>query len=165
VVLKEQSMIDASILAVQKPVEIDLNLGANKRLNQMIDLPENPLWLKQIWILLRRNFQEQIHLSQVIVTSLIQTILISILVGCVFLQIGTTQSSIIRRSPALFFCVINQGVFGALMVINSFPVERALSLRERASGTYYASAYFTAKVFADTLVQAPIPIIFVSFLF
>ncbi len=158
-------MIDASILAVQKPVEIDLNLGANKRLNQMIDLPENPLWLKQIWILLRRNFQEQIHLSQVIVTSLIQTILISILVGCVFLQIGTTQSSIIRRSPALFFCVINQGVFGALMVINSFPVERALSLRERASGTYYASAYFTAKVFADTLVQAPIPIIFVSFLF
>jgi ATP-binding cassette subfamily G (WHITE) protein 2 len=158
-------MIDASILAVQKPVEIDLNLGANKRVNEMIDFPENPLWLKQIWILLRRNFQEQIHLSQVIVTSLIQTILISVLVGCVFLQIGTSQSSIIRRSPALFFCVINQGVFGALMVINSFPVERALSLRERASGTYYASAYFTAKVFADTLVQAPIPIIFVSFTF
>jgi len=58
--------------------------------------------------------------------------------------------------------VINQGVFGALMVINSLPVERALSLRERVSGTYFASGYFTAKVIADTLVQAPVPIIFVS---
>ncbi|CAF4717710.1 unnamed protein product, partial [Rotaria sp. Silwood2] len=43
-------------------------------------------------------------------------------------------------------------IFDALMVINSFPVERTLSLREQASGTYYASAYFTAKIVADTLV-------------
>jgi ATP-binding cassette subfamily G (WHITE) protein 2 len=48
------------------------------------------------------------------------------------------------------------------MLINSFPVERALTLRERASGTYFASAYFTAKIIADTLVQLPVPIIFVS---
>ena len=53
-------------------------------------------------------------------------------------------------------------MFGALMVINSFPVERALTLRERASGTYFASAYFTAKIIADILVQLPVPIIFVS---
>jgi hypothetical protein len=37
-------------------------------------------------------------------------------------------------------------------------------IRERASGTYYTSVYFTAKAFADTSVQASIPIIFVSFL-
>jgi hypothetical protein len=37
-----------------------------------------------------------------------------------------------------------------------------LTLRERASGTYFASAYFTAKVLADTLIQIPVPIIFVS---
>lgn len=29
---------------------------------------------------------------------------------------------------------INQGIFGALGVINSFPSERVLTLRERASG-------------------------------
>jgi len=51
VLLKEQSLIDASILAVQKPVATDRSLGANKRADQLINLPANPHWLKQIWIL------------------------------------------------------------------------------------------------------------------
>ncbi|CAF4219034.1 unnamed protein product, partial [Rotaria sp. Silwood2] len=157
---EKQTDVDKLILAVQAPVEIDLNMGAHKRIAQMADLPKNPLWITQFFILLRRNFQEQIRSSKIIVTSVIQTIIIAILIGCVFLQIGNGQSSILRRSPVIFFCAINQGIFGALMVINSFPVERALSLRERASGTYYASAYFTAKILADTLVQAPVPVLF-----
>ncbi len=64
-------------------------------------------------MLSRRNFQEQIQLSQVIVTSLFQTMLNSLLVG------------LIRRSLALFFDVINQCIFGVFMIINSFPAERA----------------------------------------
>lgn len=150
------------IKSVQTPINIDLNMGANKRVLQFRDLPMTQTWFQQFFILLQRNFQEQMRSSKIIITSLIQTILIAILIGCVFLQIGTGQSSIVRRNPVIFFCAINQGVFGALMVINSFPTERALSLRERASGTYFASTYFTAKILADTLVQAPIPIIFVS---
>jgi ATP-binding cassette subfamily G (WHITE) protein 2 len=88
-----------------------------------------------------------------------------ILIGTVFLRIGNTQRSIVRREPVLFFCCINQGVFGALTVINSFPVERTLTLRERASGTYFASAYFIAKILSDMIVQLPIPIIFVCLIF
>ena len=137
-------------------------MGVNKRLVQMNNLPINPAWHKQVRILLRRNFQEHIRESQVLITSLVQTIVIAALIGTVFLRIGQTQQSIVRRGPVLFFCAINQGMFGALMVINSFPVERALTLRERASGTYFASAYFIAKIVADTLVQIPVPIIFVS---
>jgi ATP-binding cassette subfamily G (WHITE) protein 2 len=45
-------------------------------------------------------------------------------------------------------------------VINSFPSERLLVLRERAAGTYYASAYFMAKITADFTTQLPIPLIF-----
>jgi hypothetical protein len=149
-------------LAVQSPVKIDLNMGAQKRIGLMTDLPKNPFWWTQFLVLLRRNFQEQIRSSQIILTSIIQTIIIAVLIGCAFLQIGMTQSSTLRRSPVIFFCAINQGIFGALMVINSFPVARALSLRERATGSYFASTYFTAKVLADTLVQAPVSIIFVS---
>jgi len=128
----------------------------------MANLPLNPTWIKQIEILFRRNLREQSRRLNVIIISLIQTIIMAVLVGTVFLNIGHTQKSIVRREPVIFFCIINQGVFGALMVINSFPVERTLTLRERASGTYFASAYFTAKIIADTLVQLPVPIIFVS---
>ena len=45
-------------------------------------------------------------------------------------------------------------------MINSFPGERALALRERAAGTYHASSYTLAKMTAETVVQLPLPIIF-----
>lgn len=94
-------------------------------------------------------------------TSIIQTIIIAFLFAIVFIRIGNDQSSITRRTPALFFTVINQGIFGTIMVINSFPIERELTLRERAAGTYCASAYFIGKTLSDILFQLPIPIIFV----
>jgi hypothetical protein len=162
--LEQQAATDAALINVQAPLAIDLNMGVNKRLIQMNTTTLNPTWIKQVHILLQRNFQEQFRQSKIILISLIQTILMAILIGTVFLRIGLTQASNLRREPVIFFCAVNQGVFGALMVINSFPVERALTLRERASGTYFASAYFIAKILADTLVQLPIPIIFVSIL-
>ncbi len=140
-------------------------MGVNKRLSQMNNLPLHPTWFTQVQILLRRTFQEQFRQKSIILTSLIQTIVMAILIGTVYLKIGNAKSSIVRREPALFFCAVNQGVFGALMVINSFPVERTLTLRERASGTYFASAYFTAKILAETLIQIPVPIIFVRMRF
>ena len=65
------------------------------------------------------------------------------------------QKSYVRRQPALFFFCINQGTFAGLQLINSFPAERALMLRERAAGSYYASAYFLAKSLVDTLIVLP----------
>lgn len=159
---EDQMSVDRAITAAQAPVTVDLNMGVNKRLAQMSNLPLNPKWHKQVRILLRRNFQEHWRQSRVIFTSLIQTVIIAVLIGTAFLKIGQSQKSTVRRQPVLFFCVVNQGIFGALMVINSFPMERALTLRERASGTYLASAYFIAKIVADTLVQIPVPIVFVS---
>ena len=160
--LEQQAAIDAALINAQSPLHVDLNMGVDKRLVQMNNIQPQPTWIKQVQILLQRNFQEQFRQSKIIITSLIQTILIALLIGAVFFKIGTAQKSIVRRGPMIFFCAVNQGIFGALMVINSFPVERALTLRERASGTYFASAYFTAKIIADTLVQIPVPIIFVS---
>ena len=191
-------------------------------------------WWGQFAILFRRTLKEQWRKRGMLMTQLVQSIIIAILIGTVFLQIGTSQTSTTRRQPVLFFCAVNQvgavggsrqvsvspkhasslspldsappvsstmpvdrcklavlplsfyvvcshsdqqlpqrqraslsplsllfqGVFGALIQINSFPSERALSLRERAAGTYYASAYFLAKTTAETFTQIVTPIIF-----
>jgi hypothetical protein len=159
--LEQQTAVDDAIIQAQPPLHIDLNMGVNKRAVQINNFQPNPTWIKQVEILFRRNLRDQSRRLNVMVISIIQTIIMAVLVGTVFLNIGHTQNSIVRREPVIFFCMINQGVFGALMVINSFPVERTLTLRERASGTYFASAYFTAKIIADTLIQLPVPIIFV----
>ncbi|CAF1270354.1 unnamed protein product [Rotaria sordida] len=158
--LEQQAAVDEALIKAQPPFDIDLNMGVNKRLALMANLPPNPTWLKQVQILFRRNLREQLRKIHIVITSILQTVIMAVLIGTVFLKIGTTQKSIVRREPVIFFCAINQGVFGALTVINSFPVERTLTLRERASGTYYASAYFIAKILSDTLVQLPIPILF-----
>lgn len=159
--LEQQAANDAALVKAQPPLDIDLNMGVDKRAILMTNLPKNPPWHKQVRILFRRNLREQSRKINIIITSILQTVIMSVLIGTVFLRIGHTQTSIVRREPVLFFCAINQGVFGALTVINSFPVERTLTLRERASGTYFASTYFTAKILSDMLVQLPIPIIFV----
>ncbi|GIM12604.1 hypothetical protein Vretimale_15949, partial [Volvox reticuliferus] len=124
-------------------------------------LPRDTIpWHKQFRVLLRRSLKETWRKRNATYVLLAQTVIMAILIGTVFLRIGTSQTSVTRRQPVLFFTVINQGMFGALIVINSFPSERMLSLRERAAGTYHVSAYFLAKITAETVSQLPAPILF-----
>eukprot|EP01126_Amoeba_proteus_P060970 TRINITY_DN8131_c0_g1_i35.p1 TRINITY_DN8131_c0_g1~~TRINITY_DN8131_c0_g1_i35.p1 ORF type:complete len:617 (-),score=126.37 TRINITY_DN8131_c0_g1_i35:111-1895(-) len=135
----------------------DLTLGSGKP----DFLPRDTVpWYRQFAILFDRSMKEQIRKWDVFVVQLVQAVLIAILIGTVFLKIGISQASVTTRQAVLFFCCINQGVFGALIVINSFPGERTLILRERMAGTYYSSAYFVSKSCVDSVTQAPIPIIF-----
>jgi len=124
-----------------------------------ITTPRTPWW-DQFKTLLKRSFKDSLRNKKMWASQIIQTAIIAVLIGTVFLQIGQTQSSTTRRQPVLFFCVVNQGVFGALIVINTFPSERKIVLRERAAGTYYSSAYFMAKIASDTVLQLLMPILF-----
>ena len=74
-------------------------------------------------------------------------------------DIGSGQSSLPKRGPSLFFSVISQGVVASFLSVYSFPLERALMLRERAAGSYACSTYFLAKTTADILLLLPCPIL------
>ncbi len=52
------------------------------------------------------------------------------------------------------------GVVASLQGTHSFPLERALMLRERSAGSYHVSAYFLSKTCADLLAQISAPIAF-----
>eukprot|EP01126_Amoeba_proteus_P060968 TRINITY_DN8131_c0_g1_i21.p1 TRINITY_DN8131_c0_g1~~TRINITY_DN8131_c0_g1_i21.p1 ORF type:complete len:289 (-),score=55.51 TRINITY_DN8131_c0_g1_i21:12-878(-) len=96
----------------------DLTLGSGKP----DFLPRDTVpWYRQFAILFDRSMKEQIRKWDVFVVQLVQAVLIAILIGTVFLKIGISQASVTTRQAVLFFCCINQGVFGALIVINSFP--------------------------------------------
>ncbi|KAJ1628748.1 P-loop containing nucleoside triphosphate hydrolase protein [Pavlovales sp. CCMP2436] len=114
----------------------------------------------QFSVLFRRKMLKIWRKRELLQIQAAQTTLMGLLVGCTFLLVGDTQESIDKRQSLMFFCVINQGVFSALMVVNSFPQERALSLRERAAGTYTASAYFLAETTAETMPYAAFPTMF-----
>jgi ATP-binding cassette subfamily G (WHITE) protein 2 len=120
-----------------------------------------PGWFSQVKILLHRNMKLLLKHYDRILMNIISSGLIGIFVGLgVWRNIGNTQSSQQYRSPALFFSVMSQGIVSSLQGMHSFPLERALVLRERAAGTYSASAYFVSKTLADWSFQLIPPIIY-----
>jgi len=137
--------------------KVDLSMGQNRP--RFLPRDQTP-WTQQFFVLFRRSMKEQWRKRDIIAVLMAQSVVMAILIGTVFLKIGTGQDSIVRRAPVLFFCCINQGIFGSLLTINSFPSERVLVLRERAAGTYFVSAYFLAKTTAETLTTLGSPIVF-----
>jgi len=117
-------------------------------------------WFQQFCVLAQRSFKDTIRNRTTIAAQVLQNIIVAVLIGTVFYDIGSDQKSMVKRMPVMFFCAINQGVFGALIVINSFPSERKIVLRERAAGSYFVSAYYMAKIFAETFLQFTSPVIF-----
>ena len=153
---------DDALMGIYQPEQLDNESIERKRLEgySQLDIHRRASWLHQFAVLLRRTWINCSRDYGIILTLLLQNIIIAFLIGGVFFQIGNGQESVIRRSPALFFTVINQGMFAALSVINSFPSERLLVLRERAAGTYNVSAYFLAKNMVDAAIQLSGPIFF-----
>jgi len=148
---------DKMIFKPISPDQFDYQLGSDIPLE--VNRGRVP-WKDQLQILCRKNVKEQRRKVSVLMVALIQNVALAILIGGVFLHIGKSQKSVTRRQPVLFFCCVNQGITGAMVVLNSFPSERALSLRERAAGTYYASAYFLSKSLVDSVIQVITPIVF-----
>eukprot|EP01102_Stenamoeba_stenopodia_P007561 TRINITY_DN211_c0_g2_i1.p1 TRINITY_DN211_c0_g2~~TRINITY_DN211_c0_g2_i1.p1 ORF type:complete len:633 (-),score=130.70 TRINITY_DN211_c0_g2_i1:224-2122(-) len=130
---------------------------AYKQLGQKIDaLPPTKQkvmprtsWLRQFFILLHRATVSNIRNYWVFVACMGQAIIMGLLIGFVWRSLELDIPDMNRRLPLLFFVAINQGIFGIFIMVNLFPAERVVVLRERASGMYYASAYFLAKSVAE----------------
>ena len=118
-------------------------------------------WIKQFSILLRRNIKYHIYNWKLIVINTLSTIIVSFFVCMsVWNSIGNNKKSAALRQAALFFSVINQGIVSSLQGTHSFPLERNIMLRERASGAYKVSAYFVAKTIGDMIFQIISPILY-----
>jgi ABC-type sulfate/molybdate transport systems ATPase subunit len=83
-------------------------------------------WHQQFYVLLHRSMRLALRERFLIIMQVVQTVLMAVLIGTAYLFLPDTLSGYSRQSSALFFCAINQGMFGALMTINTFPVERVV---------------------------------------
>jgi len=139
-------------------VPVDLKIGADKPAFRAY---QRQPWYAQFAILFRRSLHSHMRRWDVLAMNLLVTVLIAVFTCMsVWEDIGTHKLSGSKRQAALFFCVIHQGIVASLQGSHSFPLERALMLRERAAGSYQVSAYFVAKTVADMSVQLVSPVIF-----
>lgn len=145
--------------AAYKAPDVDLQENSDQ---PVVATPKPPLpWITQFNVLLARALKEQWRKRAQLGVQIAQSFVIAVLLACAFRKLDGSNRSQRNRTSSLWSCIVNQGIFGALAAINSFPSERALALRERAAGMYCASAYFMAKSAADLWSQTITPVIFV----
>ena len=146
-------------------VPVDLEMGTS--------LPQfhaSPLalqsWCRQFTVLFQRCMMQYLRRVDLIVMNLALTVILSVFISCgIWHQIGTNQSSVAVRTPSLFFACVTQGIVASLQTISSFPIERAIILRERAAGAYNVSAYFMARTCADFLTTSWGPTLFCAIVY
>jgi len=89
-----------------------------------------------------------------------QSLVVSLLVGLIYLRLGNTQEDVMNKMGAAFFIVINQCILGMFSVLQVFPLELPIFLREYTSGAYRTDSYFLARTMCEIPIQFVFPIIY-----
>eukprot|EP00759_Apiculatamorpha_spiralis_P004241 PhF_6_TR12568/c1_g1_i8/m.19718/K05681/ABCG2, CD338; ATP-binding cassette, subfamily G (WHITE), member 2 len=139
--------------------QVDTKRGQERKVTYLRDVaPFNiqvKISMKKSRFVLRRRQKEWY-------TGVLINIINAVLIGTVYLQVGTGPTSNVKRLPALFFVVVNQASFGAITSISIFPSERLVILRDRATGNFNALPYYIGKVIVEAAWRLPMPILFCS---
>ncbi|XP_074659151.1 protein white-like isoform X2 [Tubulanus polymorphus] len=97
-------------------------------------------------------------------TRLIQTIVISLVVGLLFMSEGGSslnEVAILNINGALFYMAIFSTFRNLMGVISVFPTEMPLYFRDYSNGMYRPIIYFTCKSLAELPIFIGLPALFV----
>lgn len=84
---------------------------------------------------------------------LIQAVVLGVLIGILYLQIGDDQKSVQSKAGALYLILMNQIMAGMNGVLQSFVAEIAIFRREQQGRLYSPLAFFLAKTLSDLPFQ------------
>jgi ATP-binding cassette subfamily G (WHITE) protein 2 len=148
----------AQVKRLEVPINLDFGLDKNDFKMRAVQP-----WAWQFCVLFHRNLMEKVRRWDIFAMNIFITCIVATFIGMgAWHQIDRYQTAVNKniRNGILFFCVIHQGVVSSLQGTYSFPLERALMLRERAAGSYYVSSYFLSKTTVDTMFQVVPAVVF-----
>ncbi|CEL98098.1 unnamed protein product [Vitrella brassicaformis CCMP3155] len=119
-------------------------------------------WPMQFMVLLNREMKMTSRDPVLTVARLGQTLILGLLVGLIFYQLGDGQRSVQDKNGGIFFIVTNQSIMGIFGVLQVFPMERPIAMREHESGSYSTTAYFLCKILSNIPFQIIFPALFCS---
>ncbi|KAI9201357.1 hypothetical protein LWI28_022131 [Acer negundo] len=114
-------------------------------------------WLNQFSILLQRSLKERKHES-FNTLKVFQVVTASILAGLMWWH--SDYRDIQDRLGLFFFISIFWGVLPSFTSVFAFPQERAIVVKERASGMYTLSSYFMSRIIGDLPMELILPTVF-----
>eukprot|EP00095_Tigriopus_kingsejongensis_P010869 maker-scaffold864_size87066-snap-gene-0.21 protein:Tk10869 transcript:maker-scaffold864_size87066-snap-gene-0.21-mRNA-1 annotation:"protein white" len=124
--------------------------------------PYKATWWQQFRALLWRSFISVIKEPMIIQINLIQTIVISLILGIIYMDQDYNQVGAANINGALFIIITNLNFANVFAVINVFCLELPIFKREHFNGNYRVDTYFITKQLAELPFFLVTPIIFVS---
>ncbi|CAF1011653.1 unnamed protein product [Adineta ricciae] len=116
-------------------------------------------FLPQMLILYSRSFRLT-GKAQFTLLNFIQSIVLAIISGLCWLRMEFREDTIPDRSSFIFFLMTFWPLHTLMMGLLSFPFERGVIEKERASGAFRLSAYFVAKSLAEAPLKLVLPTMF-----
>jgi ABC-type multidrug transport system ATPase subunit len=91
--------------------------------------------------------------------NLVETLGLAIICGSVWWQVPNTESAYTDKVSLLFFLMLFWPLHAQFQATQQLPMERPILVKERNSGSYRLSAYFTAVTLASGPLSLILPII------
>lgn len=114
-------------------------------------------WFNHFTVLMQRSLKERKH-EAFNSLRVFQVISAAILSGIMWWH--SDFENIQDRLGLLFFIAIFWGVLPSFNSVFAFPQERAILMKEQASGMYTLSSYFMARVVGDMPMELVLPTVF-----
>jgi len=111
----------------------------------------------QLSVVSTRAIKNLIRNPKIGVSQLGVNILLSVIIGLIYLQLDKGTSGLQNRQGVFFFLAMNM-IFGNMNAVQIFIEERNFFIHECASGYYRVSSYFLSKVVCDLLPMRIVPI-------
>ena len=113
----------------------------------VVVFPNNPF--TEFGLLLRRAWKQQSRDILPIAITVVQTVVVGFILAAIYSDMGSSATPVQDELGILFFvCIFS--AFGAMFqALNTFPTDRAVVNRERASKMYHVLPYYVARFICD----------------
>ncbi|KAK1942573.1 Protein white [Phytophthora citrophthora] len=114
----------------------------------------------QVGVLAHRNVVRFVRDRIGFRAAIFQTLIVSLIVGLIYLQLDLNQKGIQNFTGGFFFLIVNQTFGSANPVFISVPMELPIIIREYRAGLYHLFSWYFAKNVSEIPMQIILPIIF-----
>lgn len=119
-------------------------------------------FLTQLSVLLRRHLRSMSRDMFAVQMRLVMHVVVALLLGVVYWQIGGDAQKIVSNVSCLFFVILFVFAGNAMPSILLCMQDSAVFIREYYNGWYSLGAYYLSKVLADLPLQLTCPTMFIS---
>lgn len=164
-------VLDAAVVSPEGQPGADVEIGgtngvaANGSQGGEIELIRGASWFTQLRYLYHRTLLLYAREPVLTRARLAQVIVVALIVGLIYWNVGKTQNDVQDIIGLLFFITLNQAILGCIGVLQVFPLEMPIFLREHSSGMYRTDVFFLGRTLAELPFQILFPAIFGCIIF